>query len=97
MGGAGRGEIEGKGTGNKKHKWLVQNRQEEVKNSIGNREAEELICMTQGHELRGGNMGGGDAEYRGIKWGKWDNCNSIINKVYFKKLKKEKSYFQYRG
>ena len=26
----------GKGTGNKKHKWKVQNRQREVKNSIGN-------------------------------------------------------------
>ena len=25
----------------------------EVKNSIGNGEAKELICMTQGHELRG--------------------------------------------
>ena len=26
----------------------------EVKNSIGNGEAKELICMTHGHELRGG-------------------------------------------
>ena len=34
-----------KGTGNKKHNWQVQNRQGEVKNSIGNREAEELICI----------------------------------------------------
>ena len=25
-----------------------------VKNSIGNREARELICMTHGHELSGG-------------------------------------------
>ena len=25
-----------------------------VKNSIGNGEAEEFICMTHGHELRGG-------------------------------------------
>ena len=34
------GEGEGgKGTGNKKHKWQVQNRQEEVKSSIGNGEA----------------------------------------------------------
>ena len=51
--GRGRGESGGKGTGNKKHKWLVQNRQGECKNSIGNREAKELICMTCGHELRG--------------------------------------------
>ena len=29
----------GKGTGNKYHKWQVQNRQREVKNSIGNVEA----------------------------------------------------------
>ena len=26
----------------------------EVKNSIGNGKAKELICMTHGHELRGG-------------------------------------------
>ena len=31
----------------------------EVKNSIGNGEAKELICTTHGHELRrGGNTGG---------------------------------------
>ena len=31
----------------------------EVKNSIGNVEAKELICMIHGHELsRGGNAGG---------------------------------------
>ena len=41
-----------RGKGNKKHKWLVQNRQGEVKNSIGNGEAKELICTTHGHELR---------------------------------------------
>ena len=29
-----------------------------VKNSIGNGEAKELICMTHGHDLRGGNAGG---------------------------------------
>ena len=44
----------GKGTGNKKHYWQVINRQEEVKNSIGNGEAEELTCMTHGHELSRG-------------------------------------------
>ena len=48
-----RGENGGKGTGNKKHKWQVQNRQGEVKNSIGNKEVKELICMTNGHHLRG--------------------------------------------
>ena len=72
-----------KGTGNKKHNWQVQNRQGEVKNSIGNREAEELICMTHGHELRRGDAGGRwSAGWRGIKGrGKRDNCNSIINKT----------------
>ena len=53
-----RGENGGKHTGNKKHKWQVQNRQGKVKNSIGNGEAKELICMTHGHELSGGNAGG---------------------------------------
>ena len=46
-----RGEL-GKGTGNQRHKWQVQNRQGEVKNSIGNVEDKELICMTHGHELK---------------------------------------------
>ena len=35
-------ENEGKDTGNKKHKWQVQYRQGEVKNSMGNGEAKEL-------------------------------------------------------
>ena len=34
-------------------------------------------------------MGGrGCAGWSGVKGGKWDNCNSIINKIYFKKPKK---------
>ena len=54
-------EGRGKGTGNKQHKLQVENRQKGVKNSMGNGEAKELICMTHGHELRGGGMlvGGG--------------------------------------
>ena len=44
----------GEATENKKHKWSVQNRQGEIKNSIGNVEAKELICMTHGHERSGG-------------------------------------------
>ena len=51
MCGRGSGKNEGKGTGNKTHKWYVRNRQGEVKNSIRNGEAKELICMTYGHEL----------------------------------------------
>ena len=34
-------------------------RQGEVKNSMGNGEAKELICMTHGHDLRGGGTAGG--------------------------------------
>ena len=73
----------GKSTGNKKHKWQVQNRQGQVKNSIGNGEAEELICATHGYELRGGGVGGRrGAGQRGINGGKkWDDYNSIINKI----------------
>ena len=44
--GKGMEEDGGKGTGNKKHNWQVQNRQGEVKNSIGNGEVKELICTT---------------------------------------------------
>ena len=59
----------------------------EVKNSMGNGEAKELICMTHGHEIRWGNDGGrGATEWRGIKGRKKrDNCNNIINKIYFLK------------
>ena len=40
----------------------------EVKNSIGNGEAKELICTTHGHELRGGDgRGRADAGQKGIK------------------------------
>ena len=59
------GENGGKGTGNKKHKWQVQNRQGKVKNSMGNGEAKEFMCMTHGHELRGGMLVGGAVQGRG--------------------------------
>ena len=58
--GRGREETEGTSAGNKKHKWYVQNRHGEVKNSIGNVEAKELTYMIHGHELKRGNgVGGG--------------------------------------
>ena len=42
--------------------------------------------MTHGHELKGENVGRGwFAGQRRIKGGKWDNCNSIIYKIYLKK------------
>ena len=59
------GERGGKGTENKQHKWQVENRQGEVKNSIGNVEAKELISMTHGHELKRGNAGGGGVQCGG--------------------------------
>ena len=34
----------------------------------------------------GGSGGGG---WSGVKGGKWDNCNSIINKIYLKKEEEE--------
>ena len=55
---------------------------------MGNGEAKELICMTHGHELRGrGMLEGRWLQGRGGIKGrkKGDNCNSIINKIYFKK------------
>ena len=62
----GRGEENGgKGTENMKHTWQVQNRQGEVKNSMGNGEAKEFICMTHGYELRWGNDGERGVQGRG--------------------------------
>ena len=55
-----RGVNMGKVTEKKKHNWQVQSRQREVKNSIRNEEAKELICTTHGHELRGGGDAGGN-------------------------------------
>ena len=45
----------------------VQNTQGEIKNSIGNGEAEELICTTHGRELRGGCWRAGVTGRRGTK------------------------------
>ena len=61
----------GEGTGIKKHKWQVQNRQGEVKNRIENGEAKELMCVTPGHELRGQAWRGGlQGEGEGGEWRK---------------------------
>ena len=62
------GENRGEGTRNKKHNWQVQTRQRDVKNSMGNREAKEFICMIHGYELSGGIAGGkGYTRWRGEK------------------------------
>ena len=72
----GEGEEGGTCIGNKQHKWQVENRQREVKNSVGNVEAKELICMTPGREPKEGNVGGKEcAERRGRKGG---NGTTII-------------------
>ena len=90
--GEGEGENGGKGTGNKKHKRWGQNRQGEVKNSIGNGEAKELTYMIHGYELRRGTLVAGGCTVEGNKGEKkWDNCNSIINKIYLKKNYQEKN------
>ena len=53
---------------------------------MGNGEAKELTYTTHGHELRGKIAGGkGDTVWRRAKGEKW-NCNSITNKIYFKKI-----------
>ena len=36
---------------------MVENRQGEGKNSIGNIEAKELTCINHGHKLKGGECG----------------------------------------
>ena len=49
--GWGWGRVGGKGTGNNKHN--TWHKIGEVKNSMGNGEAKELICTTHGHKVRG--------------------------------------------
>ena len=53
---------------------------------MGREEAKVLTCTTHSHELSWGNDGGrGSARQREIKGRKkWDNCNSIINKIFKK-------------
>ena len=71
------GERGGKGRKNKQHKWQVDNRQGEVKNSIGNVEAKELINMTHGHELKGKNAGGREVVGR-VELSEGGNGTTII-------------------
>ena len=66
-----------KGTVNKKQNWQSQNRQEEVKNSIGNGEAKELVCMTHGHELSGGILERRSYSAEGDK-GKKKNWTTVV-------------------
>ena len=50
----GEGENAGNGAGIK-YKLVGTKYMEDVKNSIGNEEAKELVCMAHGHELKWGN------------------------------------------
>ena len=75
----------------------MENRQGEGKNSVGNVEAKELISMPHGPELGGGlGAGGGWAGWSGVG-GKWDNCNSIINKYIKKKKEMEGKKTETKG
>ena len=47
---------------------MVGRKQGEGKNSIGNLEAEELICMTHGMNYKGGIWEGGGVQ-DGVEWG----------------------------
>ena len=76
-----RGKLQGLRSANQQ----VQNRQGDVKNSIGNGVAKELICMTHGHELRRDCRMEWGFEVEGAKGENWDNCNNIVNKTYFLK------------
>ena len=64
---------------------MVDTNQGKVQNSMGNREAKELICTTHGHELRWGNDGrrGGTGQMKIKGRKKCNKYNSIINKICF--------------
>ena len=55
--------------------------------------------MTCGYELRGGLLEGRGVLDRGegAKGKNWDYCNSIINKIYFKKTRQEIFNFFFEG
>ena len=67
--GRGWGRMRGKVQGLRSTNWQVLNRQGDVKNSIRNGEATERMCMTHGHELRGGLLDGGRMQGRGAQRG----------------------------
>ena len=50
---------------------------------MGNGVAKKCIYITHGYELRVGLLEGmGGTRWSGAKGENWDNCNSIINKIY---------------
>ena len=56
---------------------VVQNRQGDVKNSVGNEEAKKLICMTHGHELQGAGIAGGKGGYQ-VEGGKGGKIGTTV-------------------
>ena len=50
----------------------------EVKNSMGNVEAKELICMSHGHELRGGEGSAGRSGVQGRGEQRGGNGTTVI-------------------
>ena len=59
----------------------LQNHHGDVKYSIGNGIAKELIYMTHAYEQWFGDClreGGGEGDIGGANW---DNCNGIVNKI----------------
>ena len=56
----------------------MENRQGEVKNSIGDGEAKELIRMTHGHQLRWGGMLVGGGVQAEVNKGEGKNGTTVI-------------------
>ena len=80
----GRGK-EGKGTGKKKHNWQASSRWGEVKNGRKQKTYRTYMYYGHGHKFKGGRCQRvGGAGWRVIEGEKLENCNSIINKIYFK-------------
>ena len=81
--GSERGERGGKGTENKKHNWQVQNRQGRLRIVQEMEKPKNLYVQPTDMNQGEGMMVGGVQRVKGNKGEKkWDNCNSIINKIY---------------
>ena len=90
-----KGENEGKGTGNKKHKWQVENRQWGLRIVQEIEKPQNLYARAM--DRNWGRVAGGKGNYQvegGERGKNWGNSNSIINKIYFKKEKNETIKFQ---
>ena len=75
--GGGGGRMGEKLQGIRSINWQVQNRQGEVKNSMGNGKAKDFICMTHGHQIRERMLVGGQCKAEGEK-GEETNGTTVI-------------------